>query len=78
MKKALVAAALALGVAFAAHAAEKKAMTPQQEKMSACSKEAKQKNLKGEERKKFMSECLKAKPANAKKGPEKKGPEKKK
>lgn len=32
----------------------------QQEKMKACSAEAKTKALKGDERKKFMSECLKA------------------
>ena len=31
----------------------------QQEKMKACSKEAGTKNLKGDERKKFMSTCLK-------------------
>ena len=32
---------------------------PQQSKMRACNKEAKEKKLKGEERKKFMSACLK-------------------
>jgi hypothetical protein len=32
----------------------------QQEKMTACSKDATAKNLKGDERKAFMSECLKA------------------
>jgi psiF repeat len=31
----------------------------QQEKMKACSKDAKEKALKGDERKKFMSDCLK-------------------
>jgi hypothetical protein len=31
---------------------------PQQEKMKACSKEAKEKSLKGDERKKFMKGCL--------------------
>jgi hypothetical protein len=44
----------------------KKAATPkqqaQQEKMKACSADAKAKGLKGDERKKFMSECLKAAP----------------
>jgi hypothetical protein len=34
----------------------------QQEKMKACNKEAGENALKGEERKKFMSECLKGAP----------------
>ncbi len=42
----------------AAPAAAKK-VSPQQSKMRVCSKEAKGKKLKGEERKKFMSACLK-------------------
>ncbi|MGC9162057.1 MAG: PsiF family protein [Thiomonas sp.] len=42
-------------------AATGKQLTPQQEKMSFCSKDAKAKGLKGEERKKFMSECLRKK-----------------
>ena len=33
--------------------------TRQQEKMKACNKEAGEKQLKGDERKKFMSSCLK-------------------
>jgi len=41
-----------------APAATKK-LSPQQGKMRACNKEAKGKKLKGEERKKFMSACLK-------------------
>jgi psiF repeat len=53
----LIAACLALP--FAAVAQEKK-MTPQQEKMAACNKDASAKNLAGDERKKFMSTCLKA------------------
>jgi psiF repeat len=40
--------------------AEDKAKTPQQEKMATCNKEAGDKALKGDERKKFMSECLRA------------------
>jgi psiF repeat-containing protein len=36
--------------------------TAQQEKMTACNKEAGDKKLAGDERKKFMSECLKAQP----------------
>ena len=39
-------------------AAEVKAMTPQQEKMKACNKDAGA--MKGDDRKKFMSDCLKA------------------
>jgi len=59
---------LALGLALTlgvAHADEKKAPTAQQNKMSLCNKEAGER--KGEERKKFMSECLKAKPAASEK-----------
>lgn len=69
MKKILIFACAFLFVAtvvFAAPAAneEKKAASPaqtaQQEKMKSCNAEAKTKNLKGDERKKFMSDCLKA------------------
>jgi hypothetical protein len=57
---------LALGLSLSlsqgmAHADEQKAPTAQQNKMTMCNKEAGER--KGEERKKFMSECLKAKPA---------------
>jgi len=41
-------------------AAADKARTPQQEKMAKCNKDAGEKALKGDERKKFMSECLSA------------------
>lgn len=41
-------------------AEEPKAKATQQEKMKSCNIDAKAKNLKGEERKKFMSECLKS------------------
>ena len=65
---ALVALALVAGSAFAADA-EKKAPSPaqqaQQEKMKACNADAGTKALKGDERKKFMSECLSAKSAAA-------------
>lgn len=65
---ALVALALISGSALAADA-EKKAPSPaqqaQQEKMKACNAEAGSKALKGDERKKFMSDCLSAKPAAA-------------
>lgn len=53
---------LTLGLALsvgAAHAADdKKAPTAQQNRMTVCNKEAGER--KGDERKKFMSECLKA------------------
>lgn len=39
------------------------APTAQQNKMADCNKQAKEKALKGDERKKFMSDCLKAAPA---------------
>ena len=38
---------------------------PQQERMRSCSKEAKGKALKGDERKAFMKNCLRKKPAAA-------------
>lgn len=63
MKKLLIALCLAVGFASPAFAADEKAPTAQQSKMGACNKEAGEKALKGGERKKFMSECLKAKPA---------------
>jgi hypothetical protein len=53
----LIAALLA--IPLCALAAEDKAKTHQQEKMATCNKEAGDKALKGDERKKFMSECLK-------------------
>jgi hypothetical protein len=57
LKKILVAVCLALPLAAVA-ADDKKAMTPQQQKMATCNKEAGDKKLAGDERKKFMSECL--------------------
>jgi hypothetical protein len=62
-KKILIAAFLVLPLA--GHAAEEKKMTAQQSKMAACNKEATAKNLTGDERKKFMSSCLSAKPMAA-------------
>ena len=50
-----LAGVFACGTAFAADTK----MTPQQEKMKACNAEAKTKALKGDERNKFMSTCLK-------------------
>ena len=61
MKKLLIALCLAVGFAAPAFAKEDKAPTAQQTKMSTCSKDAAEKGLKGDERKKFMSECLKGK-----------------
>ena len=59
-KKLAIAAALGLlfGQVAVATAAEK---TAQQEKMANCNKEAKEKQLNGDERKTFMKECLSAK-----------------
>lgn len=57
LKHVLIAACLALPLAAVA-ADEKKEMTPQQQKMANCNKEAGDKKLAGEERKKFMSSCL--------------------
>lgn len=60
-------AAAGLALSFAAHAADtpaagaapaKKAPTAQQAKMKTCNADAKAKNLKGDERKAFMKECL--------------------
>ena len=44
----------------------------QQEKMKSCSKDASSQKLKGDERKKFMSNCMKAQPAAPAKEPAKK------
>ena len=69
MKKILIFACAFLfvsSVVFAAPPADqgKKGPSPaqlaQQEKMKSCNVEAKAKNLKGAERQKFMSDCLKA------------------
>ncbi|HVG05862.1 MAG TPA: PsiF family protein [Burkholderiaceae bacterium] len=60
LKPMLIAAFLALPLA--APAQEK--MTPQQSKMATCNKEAGTKDLKGDARKQFMSECLSAKKAS--------------
>jgi|SRR5581483_5137917 len=45
---------------LAAFALPTSAATPQQEKMKGCNADAAAKQLSGEERKKFMSECLSA------------------
>jgi hypothetical protein len=53
----LVSASIQVGDASAAPAADEKKLTPQQERMKTCSAEAGDK--KGDERKAFMSTCLK-------------------
>ena len=64
---ALVALTFAASGAFAADNADKKEPSPaqkaQQEKMKTCNADAGKKELKGDERKAFMSECLGSKPA---------------
>jgi hypothetical protein len=57
-KRILITALLA--APLCAFAADEKTLTPQQQKMGACNKEAGAKSLKGDDRKKFMSECLSA------------------
>ena len=64
---ALAVFALSTGLAWGAGDVVKKEPSPaqkaQQEKMKSCNAEAGKQSLKGGERKKFMSECLSAKPA---------------
>ena len=59
MKKLLALVTIGIAMGFGAAHAEDKPKTPQQGKMAMCNKEAGDK--KGDERKKFMSECLSAK-----------------
>ncbi|NBT93280.1 MAG: phosphate-starvation-inducible protein PsiF [Betaproteobacteria bacterium] len=66
MKAMWIVLALSAAVGWG-HAAE---ATDQQNKMGACNAQAKTKELKGDERKKFMSECLSAKPAAAASAPQ--------
>jgi hypothetical protein len=56
LKSLILAATLALPLA--AFAVDDKKPSGQQQRMATCNKEAKQKELKGDERKKFMSACL--------------------
>ena len=55
----LVFSAISMSLALIAGGAS--AATDQQNKMGSCNADAKTKELKGDERKKFMSECLSAK-----------------
>ena len=57
----LASTAIALVLAAPAVAEEKAAPTAQQMKMKACNQEASAKELKSEDRKKFMSSCLSGK-----------------
>ena len=56
---------IALSFSLALIAGGASAASDQQSKMGTCNAEAKTKELKGEDRKKFMSECLSAKPVPA-------------
>lgn len=64
---AVVALAFASGGVFAAEGKKEpsEAQKAQQEKMKSCNAEAKEKALQGDERKQFMSNCLKKAPAVA-------------
>ena len=63
MKSIIAALCLAFAASSAALAADKRDPTPkqkvQQERMKDCNKQAGEKKLKGDARKKFMSGCLK-------------------
>ncbi len=69
----LLSAAIVASLSLAAASAYAGA---QQDKMKDCNKQATDKALKGDERKKFMSECLKTKPADAPAGDKKELPPK--
>lgn len=62
MKKVLIAlfSLACIGLTQTAGAEEKK-VTPQQERMKSCNKEAGEKAMKGDERKAFMKSCLSGK-----------------
>jgi hypothetical protein len=64
MKKLLTLLALGMSLTVGvAHAADAAAPSTQQNKMKTCNADPKAKELKGDERKAFMKECLSAKPA---------------
>lgn len=58
---------LAASMVSASEEKSEKASSPQAERMRVCSKEAADKGLKGEDRRHFMSECLKSHHENDKK-----------
>ena len=71
MRKLISAVALVIASQFAlapAYSAEEKAPTAQQQRMKDCNAEAGKKELKGDERKAFMKDCLGGKQAAAKDG----------
>ncbi len=55
-----IATSIGSAAAFAANAAPPGTLTPQQQKMSDCSKDAHAKSLKGDDYKSFMSTCMKS------------------
>ena len=59
MQKLIAAAFAAVLCASPAFAQDKKDVTPQQQRMSDCSKQASSKGMKGDDRNAFMSSCLK-------------------
>ena len=65
MNKILLALCLSIAASSLAFAKDEKAPTPQQERMRSCNKDAGDKALKGDERKHFMSQCLKGEAAAA-------------
>jgi hypothetical protein len=66
MKRLIVLAALAgLALPVLAATPDQEKNTPQQEKMKMCNADASKKALKGDDRKKFMSDCLSDKGAAA-------------
>lgn len=58
LSRILITACLVFPVA--AMAADEKKLTPQQQRMASCNKEAGEKKMAGDERKQFMANCLKA------------------
>jgi len=61
MNRLHVLAAVLLSATVTAHAAETPEKKSQQSRMATCSADAKEKALKGDARKQFMSECLSSK-----------------
>ena len=53
---------LLFGLIFISAVGARKTPTPQQQRMTDCNQQASAKMLKGEERKTFMSQCLKKRP----------------
>lgn len=63
LRRLAAAAAIAAWCMSGAYAQDGKPANPQQERMAACSKEARDRKLEGESRRKHMSGCLKARKA---------------